>query len=91
MALTDTKVRNAKPANKPIKIFDVKGLFLLVTPAPPFRFGTNPNRVGATRKNTLESGAEALFRVEKRASGRQMGKTTHEPITSPFAVMQKPK
>ena len=33
MALTDTKVRNAKPADKPTKIFDGKGLFLLVTPA----------------------------------------------------------
>lgn len=33
MALTDTAVRNAKPGAKPIKLFDERGLFLLVTPS----------------------------------------------------------
>ena len=33
MALTDTAIRNAKPAAKPVKKFDERGLFLLVTPA----------------------------------------------------------
>lgn len=33
MALSDTKVRNAKPSDKPIKLFDGDGLFLLITPA----------------------------------------------------------
>jgi integrase len=32
MALTDTAIRNAKPALKPAKLFDERGLFLLVTP-----------------------------------------------------------
>jgi len=32
MALTDTAVRNAKPAEKPIKLFDGGGLFLHITP-----------------------------------------------------------
>jgi integrase len=32
MALTDTAVRNAKPGAKPVKLFDERGLFLLVTP-----------------------------------------------------------
>jgi integrase len=32
MALTDTKVRNAKPRKVAFKIFDERGLFLLVTP-----------------------------------------------------------
>ena len=32
MALTDTTIKNAKPGNKPAKIFDERGLFLLVTP-----------------------------------------------------------
>lgn len=31
--LTDTTVRTAKPADKPYKLFDGGGLFLLVTPA----------------------------------------------------------
>lgn len=32
MPLTDTAIRNAKPATKPVKLADEKGLFLLVTP-----------------------------------------------------------
>lgn len=33
MPLTDTTIRNAKPGAKPVKLFDERGLFLLVTPA----------------------------------------------------------
>lgn len=33
MPLTDTAIRNAKPGDKPIKMFDERGLFLIVTPA----------------------------------------------------------
>lgn len=33
MALTDTAIRNTKPADKPIKLFDGGGLFLHITPA----------------------------------------------------------
>ncbi|CBJ50882.1 Putative integrase prophage protein (fragment) [Ralstonia solanacearum PSI07] len=33
MALTDTAIRNAKPGDKPIKLFDGGGLFLHITPA----------------------------------------------------------
>jgi hypothetical protein len=33
MALTDTRVRNAKPRQKPYKLGDTDGLFLLITPA----------------------------------------------------------
>ncbi|MBS0289375.1 MAG: DUF4102 domain-containing protein, partial [Proteobacteria bacterium] len=32
MALTDTKIRNLKPSNKPYKATDEKGLFLLINP-----------------------------------------------------------
>ena len=43
--LTDTKIRQAKPATKPYKLFDERGLFLIVTPNSgkwwrlKFRFG----------------------------------------------------
>lgn len=33
MALSDTKIRNVKSSDKPIKLFDERGLFLLVTPS----------------------------------------------------------
>lgn len=45
MPLTDTAIRNAKPGEKPVKLADEKGLFLLITPAgakywrQKYRFG----------------------------------------------------
>ncbi|MFL6676110.1 MAG: tyrosine-type recombinase/integrase [Massilia sp.] len=33
MPLTDVGIRSAKPATKPVKMFDERGLFLIVTPA----------------------------------------------------------
>ena len=33
MPLTDTAIRNAKPGKKPLKLFDARGLFLLVPPS----------------------------------------------------------
>jgi integrase len=43
MPLTDTAVRNVKPGAKPAKLFDERGLFLIVTPAGGkwwrFRYG----------------------------------------------------
>lgn len=33
MPLSDTAIRNAKPGSKPTKLFDERGLFLLVTPS----------------------------------------------------------
>jgi hypothetical protein len=32
MSLTDTAIKTAKPAAKPYKLFDEKGLYLLVNP-----------------------------------------------------------
>ena len=32
MALTDTALRNAKPTDKAFKLYDEKGLFLIVNP-----------------------------------------------------------
>lgn len=33
MALSDTAVRNAKPKGKPYKLYDERGMYLLVKPA----------------------------------------------------------
>jgi Arm DNA-binding domain len=33
MALTDTAIRNAKPKDRPYKVADAQGLYLLVNPA----------------------------------------------------------
>ena len=41
MALTDTAVRNAKPKNKPYKVTDGQGLYLLVNPGAANCGGSN--------------------------------------------------
>jgi len=33
MALSDTALRNAKPAGKPYKLYDERGLYLIVNPS----------------------------------------------------------
>ena len=33
MPLTDTAIRNARPREKPVKLFDEGGLYLILTPA----------------------------------------------------------
>lgn len=33
MALSDTSIRNAKPAEKPVRLFDERGLYLEVAPS----------------------------------------------------------
>ncbi|THF64246.1 tyrosine-type recombinase/integrase [Pseudothauera rhizosphaerae] len=51
MALTDTAIRAAKPAEKPVKLFDEKGLYLELSPAGgkwwrlKYRFGGKEKRI----------------------------------------------
>lgn len=33
MPLTDTPIRSSRPGPKPVKLFDERGLFLIITPA----------------------------------------------------------
>ncbi len=54
MALTDTAIRNAKPAQKPIKLTDERGLYLLLKPNGS-RWWRFDYRYGGKRK-TLSMG-----------------------------------
>jgi integrase len=51
MTLTDTKIRNAKPSDKPTRLFDERGLYLEVSPAGgkwwrlKYRFGGREKRL----------------------------------------------
>lgn len=51
ISLTDTAIRNAKPEAKPYKVFDQKGLYLLVTPSMSkwfrlkYRFNGKENQI----------------------------------------------
>lgn len=49
MALTDTAIRNAKPAAKPVKMFDGGGLYLLVQPTGG-KLWRHKYRFGGTEK-----------------------------------------
>src|SRR5262245_37113570 len=47
LMLTDSRIRSARPANRPLKLFDGGGLFLFITPVGgklwrlKYRFGNN--------------------------------------------------
>ncbi len=86
MSLTDTAVRNAKPGAKPFKMFDERGLFLIVTPAGGkwwrFRYkfggkekllalGTYPDVALAGRKDK-DSGEWIDGARDKRDNARQL-------------------
>jgi len=66
--LSDTEVKNAKPAPKEAKLFDGGGLFLLVTPAGgklwqfKYRFGGKEKKLsfGAYPAVSLADAREAL-------------------------------
>jgi integrase len=51
MPLTDTVIRNAKPGAKPYKVFDEKGMYLLITPSKgkwfrlKYRFNGKENQI----------------------------------------------
>ena len=49
MALTDPKIRQAKPKEKPYKISDEKGLFLEVKPNGAYQYSSK--RIGTSAQN----------------------------------------
>lgn len=53
MSLTDTKVKNAKPAGKPYKLYDLKGLYLHVLPGGGKSWRFRYHFAGKERKVTL--------------------------------------
>lgn len=81
MALTDVKVRNAKPAEKHLKLFDGDGMFLLVTPQGgkcwrlKYRFG------GKEKLLALGTYPEvSLAELFKMFMGRGVEITASEPV-----------
>jgi integrase len=58
MALTDTGVKNAKPRERPYKLYDERGLFLLV----------NPNKKNADGSQSVGS---KLWRLKYRFGGKE--------------------
>ena len=90
MPLTDTEVRTAKPDSKPVKLYDEKGLFLLVTPTGgkwwrlKYRFGG--------KEKLLSLGTYPDIRLkdarEKRDDARKLLADSIDPGVNRKAVKQ---
>jgi len=52
MALNDMTIRNAKHGKKPIKLFDERGLFLLLQPSGGKLSSSCPRAIPANRSGT---------------------------------------
>ena len=78
MPLTDTAVRSAKPTDKPVKLFDERGLFLLIAPAGGkwwrFRY-----RFGGKHKS-LSLGVYPDVALKKARERRDEGKRPRIPV-----------
>ena len=75
MALTDTAIRNAKPKEKPYKIADSQGLYLLVNPRGSKLWRVKYRMNGAERKLALGAYPEitlAEARTARDAARRQL-------------------
>ncbi|MFT3968494.1 MAG: Arm DNA-binding domain-containing protein, partial [Sphingobium sp.] len=75
MALTDTAIRNAKPKEKPYKVTDAQGLYLLVNPRGSKLWRVKYRINGVERKLALGSYPEitlAEARSARDAARRQV-------------------
>jgi hypothetical protein len=72
MPLTDTHVRNAKPHDRPLKISDGGGLFLMVTPQGPELWRLAYRH--ADKQKTLAIGAYPAVSLEKAREARAAAK-----------------
>lgn len=67
MVLTDTAIRNAKPADKPYKVADCQGLYLLVNPRGSKLWRIKYRMDGVERKLSLGAYPEITL-AEARAA-----------------------
>ena len=90
MALTDTAIRNAKPTDKAFKLYDEKGLFLIVTPngGKWWRFKYHIN----DKEKTLSLGTYPEIKLAgarlKRDNARELVANEIDPSENRKAVKQ---
>ena len=78
MALTDTAIRNAKPKDKPYKVADSKGLYLLVNPKGSKLWRIKYRMNGIERKLALGAYPEVTLaeaRVARDTARKQLAHT----------------
>jgi hypothetical protein len=77
MALTDTAVRNAKPKNKPYKVTDGQGLYLLVNPGGSKLWRVKYRINGVERKLALGSYPEITLAEARSARDAARKQVAH--------------
>ena len=83
MALTDTTIRNAKPGPKPRKLFDERGLFLLVQPSGGKLWRLKYRYLGKEKKLSLGTYPDVSLKVarERRDEARTILASGTDPAT----------
>ena len=71
MALTDIKVKTAKPKDKPYKLADGGGMYLLIN--------TNGSKEGAN-KQVISSQADSLIKISRIWADFFPANTSNQPI-----------
>ena len=86
MALTDTVIRNAKPGPKPKKIFDERGLFLLVQPSGGKLWRLKYRYLGKEKKLSLGIYPDVTLKVarERRDEARTLLANGADPASVKF-------
>ena len=86
MALTDTAIRNAKPGPKPKKIFDERGLFLLVQPSGGKLWRLKYRYLGREKKLSLGIYPDVTLKVarERRDEARTLLANGADPASVKF-------
>ncbi|RED17711.1 tyrosine-type recombinase/integrase [Parasphingopyxis lamellibrachiae] len=83
MALTDTKIRNAKHGAKPIKLFDERGLFLLLQPSGGKLWRLKYRILGKEKKLSLGIYPDVTLKVarQRRDEARTLLANGTDPAT----------
>ena len=93
MALTDTSIRNAKPGDKPKKLFDERGLFLLVQPSGGKLWRLKYRYLGKEKKLSLGTYPDVSLKVarERRDEARMILANGTDPSTVKAALKDEAK
>ncbi|MEM7665855.1 MAG: integrase arm-type DNA-binding domain-containing protein [Pseudomonadota bacterium] len=88
MALTDTAIRNAKPGEKPKKMFDERGLFLLVQPSGGKLWRLKYRYLGKEKKLSLGRYPDVSLKVarERRDEARTLLANGTDPASVKAAL-----
>ena len=89
MALTDTAIRNAKPGPKPIKLFDERGLFILLQPSGGKLWRLKYRYAGKEKKLSLGIYPDVSLKVARarRDEARTLLANGADPASVKFDLM----